>query len=222
MTNHIDLATIKLDLGGHTEARAKKGEACLMELVAIFAGVPYSDHPSCTSPVLGAFGRALNDGLDDERRQRLVPFIPRLVDTAGDPTADQIRAWMATDWLVRTFAPIWLHKAGLTDRADELAGLPELTSTELAQRAQPVIEQARAAAKDAGATWAEDAAWAAVDAAEDAAWAAGGAAWAAGDAAGAAAWAVGAAGDAETTAELLESALALFGRMCNVRSAVPA
>lgn len=131
MTHHVDLTTIRLDDGSHTEGQAKKGEACLMEWVAIFAGVPYSDHPSCTSSVLGAFGRALNDALDDERRQKLIPFIPRLVGTAGDPEADQQRAWLATDWLVRTFAPTWLRKAGLAERADELAALPELSSTEL-------------------------------------------------------------------------------------------
>ena len=279
--NHIDLSTVRLASGSHSEAAAKKGEACLLEWSAIFAGVPYSDHPECTSPVLGAFGRALNDGLDDERRQKLVPFIPRLVGTAGDAEADRVRAWLATDWLVRTFTPTWLRKAGLTERADELVALPELTSAALAIAAMPIIEQTR---KDASAAWdaardaawdaawdaARDAAWdaawdaaraaaraAAWDAARDAAWDAAGAAaraaaWAAawdaaGAAAGAAAWdAAGAAAskkkgysaqyDAayraarplldvalrETTDELLESALALFGEMCDVRSAVPA
>ena len=54
--NHIDLTKIHLDTGGHDES---SGKGCLMEWVAIFAGVRYSDHPSCTSPVLGAFGLSL-------------------------------------------------------------------------------------------------------------------------------------------------------------------
>ena len=106
--HHVDLTAIRLDSGSHSRTVGEQ-KACLLEWVSIFAGVDYGDHPSCTSPVLGAFGRTLNDGLDDERRQRLIPFIPRLVGTAGDPEGDEARAWMATDWLVRVFTPTWLR-----------------------------------------------------------------------------------------------------------------
>jgi len=229
-----EIATVRLDTGHHEEG---SGKGCLLEWVAIFAGVPYSDSPSCTSPVLGAFGRAFNDGLPDETRQRLVPFIPRLVGTAGDPAADEVRAWMATDWLIRTFTVAWLRKAGLTARADALAALPALSSSELARAAQPIIDGAR---KEAAA--ARDAAWdAAEDAARDATWAAArDAAWdAARDAARDAAKSkkgyaaqYGAAYKAarsvlneafrETTAGLTESAFDLFSRMIDVRSEVAA
>jgi hypothetical protein len=226
--NHIDLTKIKLISGtGHGD------DLCVMQWVARFAHEDESsrptDHPECTSPVLAAFAIAFNDGVDDETRQRLIPFISRLVGTAGDPAADAARAWLATDWLVRTFTPRWLRKAGLTAEADALEALPELTTTELAHSAQPIIDGAR---DKAYAAWA-----AAGDAAGDAAWAAAGdAAWAA---AGAAAWAAAgaaaratkgsysakyaaackAADDvlkplyAETIVELRESALALFDRM---------
>ena len=107
---HVDLATIHLDKGSHPD----DGRGCLLEWTARFAGEPVTDHPVCTSPVLAAFGIAWNDTLDDETRQRLVPYIPRLVGTAGDPKADQVRAWMATDWLIRTVTPTWLRKAGLS------------------------------------------------------------------------------------------------------------
>jgi hypothetical protein len=183
VTHHIDLAGIHLDTGSHP---ASAPEACLLEWVAIFAGLSKDDHPPCTSPVLGAFGRSWNDALPDETRQRLIPFIPRLVGTAGDPEADEVRAWMATDWLVRTFTPTWLRKAGLAARADELAALPELTSTELAAAAMPIIEATK---KEAYAAWeaAREAAWEAARLAARAA--AGAAAWeAAWEAAGAAAW----------------------------------
>jgi hypothetical protein len=255
----IELGTIKLASGSHTKAQAEKGQACLLEWTAIFAGEDYGDHPTCTSAVLGAFGRALNDGLNDEDRQRLVPFIPRLVGTAGDPAADEVRAWMATDWLVRVFTPPWLRKAGLTARAESLEALPELTSTELATAALPIIEAARTEANAAAAAARDAARYAARAAAWDAAGAAAGAAaWdaaraAAWDAAWAAAWAAArdaawdAAGAAydntkgssavkydaaykaardvldpimrETVAELLDSSLTLFGRMCDYRTA---
>jgi len=188
MTSHIDLATVTLDKGSH---RPNDDAVCVMELVALFAHEPKTDHPTCTSPVLTAFAIAFNDGVDDATRQRLVPFIPRLVGTAGDPEADAVRAWMATDWLVRTFTPVWLRKAGLVEEADAIAALPELTTAALARAAQPIIDAARAkasAAGDAAGAAARAAARAAAgaaagDAARAAAWAA---AW---DAAGAAAWA---------------------------------
>ena len=229
--NHIDLTTIRLISGpGHGD------DLCVMQWVARFAHEDESsrptDHPECTSQVLAAFAIAFNDGVDDETRQRLIPFIPRLVGTAGDPEADAARVWLATDWLVRTFTPRWLRKAGLGAEADALEALPELTTAELARSAQPIIDAARAKADAArAAAWdaARDAAWAA---ARDAAWAA---AW---DAARAAASktkgtydakykaARKAADDvlkplyAETIVELRESALDLFDRMIDVKVAV--
>jgi hypothetical protein len=181
MTHHIDLTKIHLISGS-----GRGDELCVMQWVARFAGEEVTDHPACTSPVLTAFAITWNDGLPEDERQRLIPFIPRLVGTAGDPEADAVRAWMATDWLVRTFTVTWLRKAGLVARADELAALPALTSADLAAAAQPIIEKARAEADAArAAAWdaARAAAW---DAAGDAAWDAAGDA--AGDAARAAAW----------------------------------
>jgi len=239
MTHHIDLATIHLESGSTASQGPTHG--CVMEWVARFNGLPevdVSDEPDCTSRVLRAFAVAFNDGVDDETRQRLIPFIPRLVGTAGDREADAVRAWLATDWLVRVFTPAWLRKAGLTAEADALLALPELTSAELARSAQPIIEAAQkkayaawAAAGDAAGDAARDAAWAA---ARDAAWAA------AGDAAGDAYTKTKGGYDAkyraarkaadevlkplyaETIVELRESALALFDRMIDARAGVPA
>jgi hypothetical protein len=239
MTHHIDLSAITLETGSHEDREG----GCVMEWVAIFAGLDKTDEPVCTSPVLRAFAIAFNDGVDDATRQRLVPIIPRLVGTADDPEADERRAWMATDWLVRTFTPAWLRKAGMEAEADALVAL---SGPNLAREAQPIIESARAKARDA----ARDAAWAAAGAAAgDAAWAAAGAA--ARDAAWAAAWAAagaaaGAAASkksgyeaqyaaarkaanavlkdfyAETITEMREDALRLFDRMIDTRTAVPA
>jgi len=177
-----EIESIELKSGGH---RNLDDGACVMEAVAYVAGEPWSDHPQCACPVLTSFMVSWNDTLNDTDRQRLKPYIPRLVGTRSTPEAESVRAWMACDWLVRTFTPKWLRLVGLDEEAAALEGLPELTSTELVEAALPVIRKAKKGAAAAGA-----AAWAA---ARDAAGAAAGAAaraaaWAAArDAAGAAA-----------------------------------
>ncbi len=184
MTHRIALDELVLRQGSHTTR--EKG-VCLLEAVAWWAGEAHSGRPTCVSPALAAFGIGWNDGMrSDDEREQLKPYIPLLVGTAGDPEADKRRAWMALDWLVRTYAPAWLRAAGLGEHAETLATLRPLTDSECATAALPVTKAARDAAR--GAAWdaAGDAAVAAVGAAAVAAvWAAaGGAAW---DAAGVAA-----------------------------------
>jgi hypothetical protein len=165
---------------------------CILEAVSFVAGEPWSDHPKCACPVIGAFLRNWNDSLpDDERDTLLRPFIPRLINTKGNKKLERRRALMATDWLIRVHTPAWLRLAGLTANADALASLPEITDVARCPSLMPVLNAARTNAAAAGAA-AGAAAWdAAWDAARDAAWAAAGAAAgdAAWDAAGAAAWA---------------------------------
>jgi hypothetical protein len=202
--------------------------ACLLEAVSWVVGEPFSDHPQCVCPVLGAFGRSWNDSLDDDKRNRLLQrFITRLVGTRSTAVVEERRAWMAADWLIRTYAPAWLRLAGLNDHADALAGADAVSDLDALGSVQPLIAAARAAAR--AAAW--DAARAAAgDAARDAAWdAARAAAWdaawdaaraAARAAAGAAAWAAAraaaAAALAPTTRELQQSALLLLDRMIAV------
>src|SRR5207249_8950592 len=96
----LDLDTLTLHVGAHKPNHT----FCVMEAVAYVAGEPWTDSPKCASPVLSAFLRALNDGLPNADRQKLKAFIPRLVDT-NNKQADERRAWMATDWLVRVCTP---------------------------------------------------------------------------------------------------------------------
>ncbi len=194
------LETLELESGGHEAPNNGLVHACVMEAVAYVAGDPWSDHPECVSPVLGAFLRSWNDSLADVDRQMLKPLIPRLVGTKASKKVEEKRAWMATDWLARECAPAFLRLSGLTEHAEALEGLAALTTTQRAKKAQPTLAAAGAAAWDAARAAARAAAWAAAwaaarDAARDAAWAAArdaawDAAWAAaGDAAWAAAWA---------------------------------
>ncbi len=108
MTPTVLLDEITLQHGSHKNF--EEG-ACIMELASFIADEPWSDHPKCVSPILGAFLRAWNDALDAETRQRLKPYAERVIGTAGDKAADGRRAWLATDWLVRVCAPAFLDLA---------------------------------------------------------------------------------------------------------------
>jgi hypothetical protein len=133
---------------------------------AHFAGKPFSAYSEDVSPVIGAFLRSWNDSLDDSLRQRLKAYVFRVMNTNTGPADDERRAWLATDWLVRTYAPTWLDLAGLKEQAQE--------TIEAARRAVWAAGAAAEAAAEAVATdAAEDAAR---NAAWDAAWDATGAA----------------------------------------------
>jgi hypothetical protein len=220
-----DIDLLMLKSGSH--GSEFRGEVCLVELSNRLtvckvdlrekygAAKSFSDkHPSI-SPVVRAFAIGFNDGLggdDAKRTAMLKPYAEKILGTKTNGKDETVRAWMATDWLVRVHAPAFLDLAGLADHAAKLRGLPPLTNAKIARQVQQAIDEAstasdaaRAAARDAAgaAAWAaaRDAAGAAAraaagDAARAAARdAAGDAARAtAGDAAWAAAWA--AAGDA--------------------------
>src|SRR5579884_3524199 len=75
---------VHLDEGTHANFEAG---VCAMELVSYLAGEPFSDHPQCVCPVLGAFVRSWNDALpDDERDALLKPLLPRLIGTRASVT----------------------------------------------------------------------------------------------------------------------------------------
>lgn len=154
-----DFATLVLTSGAHD--RFEDG-VCLLEAVAYVAGEPHTDHPKCVSPVLAAFGREWNDGLrSDEERSQLKQYIPRLIGTAGDKAADERRAWLAVDWLVRVCAPAFLRLTpSLAEHADRLAALPPITGDAAATSVQGKIEAARNDAVAVVEGWASSDAWA--------------------------------------------------------------
>lgn len=140
---NIDLTKIVLKSGGHTP----DGEYCVMELAAFIAEEPWSDHPKCVSPVIAAFLRSWNDALDDETRQILKPYAIKSLNTVGTEADEEIRAWMATEWLARECAPAFLRLAGLTEHAETLEQLADLDGSRAAKNAQPALSAARAAAR---------------------------------------------------------------------------
>lgn len=58
---------------------------CFMEVASWFAGEPWSDHPSCTHPLLAQVAREVNDQSTDEGRPALASLIP---DVIGANPAD--------------------------------------------------------------------------------------------------------------------------------------
>jgi hypothetical protein len=159
---------------------------CAMEWVSYLAGEPHSDDPACVSPVLRAFCMTLNDSLEDAPRQRLRPYLARTIGTSKDGL-DEVRSWMAMDWLIRTYAPAWLALAGLGTAAERLATLAPIADSGSLRPALAALGDARSDARSAWARargGARATAWAPWSAgraaAREAAWrSAGAAAWAA-------------------------------------------
>jgi hypothetical protein len=141
----LDLDTMVLRSGTHT---SPSGGVSLMEAVSDFAGEPWSNSPRCTSPVIAAYARSLNDWLADDERQRLKAYIPRLVGTA-EPDLELRRAFACADAAVRVFAPLALKAAGLDEEAAELSALAPV-DRESAESARSAAESAaRLAARSA-------------------------------------------------------------------------
>jgi catechol 2,3-dioxygenase-like lactoylglutathione lyase family enzyme len=60
-----------------------------MEYASLLAGERWSDHPSCTHPLLAAVARLANDHISDVARPGLVPLIPSVIGrTDDDPSVD--------------------------------------------------------------------------------------------------------------------------------------
>ncbi len=121
------LPTITLDEGSHEDFTDGH---CAMEVVSWLAGQGFTDAPECASKVLRSFTINLNDTWNDTDRQRLIPFLPRLVGTASDGK-DEARSYLALDWLIRTYTPAFLDLAGLSVEAEALRDLRFIGSPRL-------------------------------------------------------------------------------------------
>lgn len=135
----LDIESLTLAKGAHNSFEAG---ACVMEAVSYIAGEPWSDHPKCVSPVLGAYARSLNDRLDDSDRQILKQYIPQLIGTAGDGK-DEARRWLASNWAIRVATPRWLEAAGMTEHAERLRALPPIVDASTAGDARFAARTAR-------------------------------------------------------------------------------
>ncbi len=125
---------------------------CLLEASSCIAGEPFSDNPRCVCPVIAAFGRAWNDSLPDEPRNRLLKqFIKKIIGTKSTDAVEEKRAWMANDWFIRVNTVAWLRLAKLNEPATDLESLPEIMDEKSWFEASPTIAIAAIAARDARA-----------------------------------------------------------------------
>lgn len=78
--------------------------ACIMEYVSILAGEKFSDTPACTDRVLGVIAQNVNDSLESDDRQKLLPLIPELLNTAIDSEDNRTEAerW---EWIAQRMLP---------------------------------------------------------------------------------------------------------------------
>lgn len=131
------LADPWLSVGAHAEPTESvvpdRGDWqwCMMEVAAWMAGEAWSDDPANVSPVIAQLCKLLNDRLPDDSRQDLKDWLvvaPNGVIDTVDAGKETTRRNMCTDWLVRTFLPLWFDAAGMADEADELAALPAIAT----------------------------------------------------------------------------------------------
>jgi hypothetical protein len=64
--------------------RNPRSGACFMEFASLLAGERWSDHPSCTHPLLAAVAQHVNDYTSDAGRPRLATLIPSVIGLTGD------------------------------------------------------------------------------------------------------------------------------------------
>jgi hypothetical protein len=93
--------TVRLARGRH---QSPDQGACVMELASMLAAEPFNDHPRSVCPVIGAFLRAYNDGLPDDRRQDLYEYAAKVVGTAAGRSVRRARARLCLAWFA-THAP---------------------------------------------------------------------------------------------------------------------
>ena len=87
--------TVRLARGKHP---GPKSGVCVMELASMLAGEPFSDRPESVCPVIAAFLRTYNDGLDDHRRQDLYRFAAEAVGTRSTRAVERARGDVALRW----------------------------------------------------------------------------------------------------------------------------
>jgi hypothetical protein len=122
----ISHQTVRLGKGCHLSGDTD--EVCVIELASILAGEPLTDHPASVSPVLAAFMRGYNDGIDERRRQTLKPYAAWCVGTAPARRADErarrrLIAAYPTGGMLRLSAWLWVREGATIDEAgSELIG----------------------------------------------------------------------------------------------------
>jgi hypothetical protein len=171
----LQIENIELKPGSH---ESPQDGMCVMEAVSYFQGLPFTDAPQCVDPVIRGLMIRLNDRWSHEDRQRLKPYILKVVGTNEGVALSRKRAFACADFAIRTILPLVF-----VEEAIWFEGLPEIVDIETADLAQGLAYCAKDSAYAAYAYAAYDAAAYAYAAYAAAAYAAYAAAYAAADAA---------------------------------------
>lgn len=105
-----DDAAPELQLSRDRHASSADG-VCAMEFVSILAGASFSDYPNTACPVISSYVRTLNDNMPDDERQRLLPYLPRLLGTFS-PARELQREQLLTLAAAQEFAAPALQANG--------------------------------------------------------------------------------------------------------------
>jgi hypothetical protein len=146
--NHLDHMPV-LSRGRH---RNPKRGACFMEFASYLAGERWSDHPSCTHPLLAALARLVNDNVSDNTRNDLARLVPSVIGlTSTDLRVDaHIALRCATTALPVAAAERQLALAVSILAAEEmLARLDGAPPGRLSPRSKQALEQVPQAAAQA-------------------------------------------------------------------------
>ncbi|HEX2259303.1 MAG TPA: hypothetical protein VHJ40_06115 [Actinomycetota bacterium] len=161
----LDLENLVLERGKH---HSPEQGFNVLEAVSRMNRERFTDKPKLVSPVIGAFLREFNDALDDDTRQKLKDYVPRIYKSLLSDDVEDFRAWVATDWLVRVQAPMWLKAAGMEELAEPLESSSPVHDPDTAREIQDALDKAaeatRAAADEGTNAWNEkgEEAWATV------------------------------------------------------------
>jgi hypothetical protein len=81
--HHADVPQLVPQLSRGKHRNPRKG-ACFMEFASFLAGERWSDHPTCTHPLLATVARLVNDHTSDAGRERLVDLVPSVIGLTSD------------------------------------------------------------------------------------------------------------------------------------------
>lgn len=139
----MTLADLRLDTGSHP---AESGEVCLMELVAVATGSPYSAFPSCTNTVIARVTQRAWDAQKKTDLPRVArDFTLRLAKAHRTPDDRRINVQLAV-WSDRSVLHLVPAKHRATAEAAIFAAEGWLAGTTTAEECRAAYRTAAAAA----------------------------------------------------------------------------
>ncbi|KAB8184701.1 hypothetical protein FH610_015920 [Microbispora catharanthi] len=124
--------------------------ACFMEFASYLAGERWSDHPSCTHPLLAGLARLVNDHTSDAARPRLAELIPSVIGLTGDDPCLDARIALCS---ARAALPVVAHERQLAmavsilSAEHVLAELEGRSAGDLDERSRQALAQVPDAAR---------------------------------------------------------------------------